>query len=162
MSKDLLVLRSLVSLMRPYRNPMHVRTLPDPLQRTVVEYCRTNDIICLAPLLTATTGLNSRTRVLGDDMALDTRFASEAQCSPYRAVICLPIQSNRGQTIGALYLASRYSFLQSTVDVLCLFLQQASTRYNFEPVSGMKLIPTSLAFPLQHLERSSLPFRPGW
>ncbi|KAL5518690.1 CHK1 [Sanghuangporus vaninii] len=93
-----------------HENPRHVKTLSDPLQRTVIEHC-----------------LNARTRIVVDDMTLDSRFASEAQYSLYRAVICLPIQSNRGQTIGALFLASRYSFLQSTVDVLTLFLQQAST-----------------------------------
>lgn len=93
-----------------HENPKHIRTISDPLQRTVIEHC-----------------LNSRSRVVFDDMALDSRFAAEAQYSPYRAVICLPIYSNRGQTFGAVYLASRYSFLQSTVDILTLFLQQAST-----------------------------------
>lgn len=57
---------------------------------------------------------------------MDSRFTSEARDSPYRAVICLPIFSNRGQTFGAVYLASRYTFLQSTVHVLTLLLQQAS------------------------------------
>lgn len=86
-------------------------------------------------------GLNTRTRVVFDDMSLDSRFASEAQYSPYRAVICLPIYSNRGQTFGAVYLASRYSFLQSTVDILTLFLQQASTRFVLRPYarSALKL-----------------------
>lgn len=40
--------------------------------------------------------------------------------------MCLPIFSNRGQTYGAVYLASRYSFLRSTVAILTLLLQQAS------------------------------------
>jgi GAF domain-containing protein len=41
-------------------------------------------------------------------------------------VICLPIQSNRGQTFGAIYLASRYSFSTNTFNVLALFSEQAS------------------------------------
>jgi len=57
---------------------------------------------------------------------MDSHFSSEAHNSPYRAVICLPIFSNRGQTFGCVVLASRYSFMQSTVQVLTLFLQQAS------------------------------------
>lgn len=99
------------------------------------------------------TGLNSKTRLVFDDSSLDSRFTSEAQDSPYRAVICLPIFSNRGQTFGAVYLASRYSFMQSTVQVLTLLLQQASisisnallfrsvqagTRENLKMISGQR------------------------
>ena len=71
-------------------------------------------------------GINSKSRIVFDHTTLDSRFASEAQDSPYKAVICLPIFSNRGQTFGVVYLASRYTFLQSTVHILTLFLQQAS------------------------------------
>ncbi|KAH8120504.1 dual-domain HisK/Mak2 protein kinase [Phellopilus nigrolimitatus] len=92
-----------------HEHPKSVRTIKDPLQRAVIEYC-----------------LNAKTRVIFDDTTLDSRFASEAQCSPYSAVICLPIFSNRGQTFGAIYLGSRFSFLQSTVAILTLLLQQAS------------------------------------
>lgn len=71
-------------------------------------------------------GLSTKSLIVFDDTTIDSRFVSEAQSSPYRAVICLPIYSNRGQTFGAVYLASRYSFLQSTVHILSLLLQQAS------------------------------------
>lgn len=70
-------------------------------------------------------GLNLKSPVVLDD-TLDSQFAFEAQSSTYRAVMCLPILINRGQTFGALYLASRFSFLRSTVAILTLLLQQAS------------------------------------
>ncbi|KAI5123720.1 hypothetical protein M0805_000314 [Coniferiporia weirii] len=91
-----------------HENPKSIRTISDPLQRAVIQYC-----------------LNSKSRVVFDD-TLDSQFASEAQSSLYRAVICLPIFSNRGQTFGAVYLASKYSFLHSAIAILTLLLQQAS------------------------------------
>ena len=60
------------------------------------------------------------------DASLDSRFASEAGQTPHRSVICLPIFSNRGQTFGAVYFASRYPFSQNTVTILTLLCQQAS------------------------------------
>jgi GAF domain-containing protein len=70
--------------------------------------------------------LNTKERVCHDDAGLDSRFSSEAGQSPHRSVICLPIFSNRGQTFGAIYLASRYAFSQNTVTILTLLCQQAS------------------------------------
>ncbi len=61
-----------------------------------------------------------------DDVTAEPRFSSEARESPHRSVICLPIFSNRGQTFGAVYLASRYAFSPNTVTVLTLLCEQAS------------------------------------
>jgi GAF domain-containing protein len=70
--------------------------------------------------------LNSKERVYYDDASLDSRFASEAGRSAHRSVVCLPIFSNRGQTFGAVYFASKYPFPRNTVTVLTLLCQQAS------------------------------------
>jgi GAF domain-containing protein len=40
--------------------------------------------------------------------------------------MCLPIFSNRGQTFGALYLASKYAFSKNTITLLTLLCQQAN------------------------------------
>ncbi|KAI9509850.1 hypothetical protein F5148DRAFT_1275037 [Russula earlei] len=45
---------------------------------------------------------------------------------PYQSVACFPIFSNRGQTFGALYLASKYAFSQNTLTLLSLLCQQAN------------------------------------
>ena len=73
------------------------------------------------------------------DAAIDEAFAtnvggverlyaalSEAQQSPHRSVICIPIFSNRGQTFGVVYLASKYAFSPNVVTMLTLLCQQAS------------------------------------
>ena len=65
-------------------------------------------------------------RVIYDDVSSDSRFSSEAHQSPYQSVVCLPIFSNRGQTFGALYLASKYAFSQNTITLLTLLCQQAN------------------------------------
>ncbi|KAI0005369.1 hypothetical protein BJV74DRAFT_875326 [Russula compacta] len=65
-------------------------------------------------------------RVAYDDISSDSRFSSEAHQSPYQSVVCLPIFSNRGQTFGALYLASKYAFSQNTITLLTLLCQQAN------------------------------------
>ena len=70
--------------------------------------------------------LNTKERVAYDDVSSDSRFSSEARQSPYQSVVCLPIFSNRGQTFGALYLASKYAFSQNTVTLLTLLCQQAN------------------------------------
>jgi hypothetical protein len=57
---------------------------------------------------------------------VDPRFTSEAGQSPHRSVICLPIFSNRGQTFGAVYLASTYAFSKRILTMLTLLCQQAS------------------------------------
>lgn len=70
--------------------------------------------------------LNSKERVYYNDASSDSRFASEAGQSVYRSVLCLPIFSNRGQTFGAVYFASKYPFPRDTVTILTLLCQQAS------------------------------------
>jgi GAF domain-containing protein len=40
--------------------------------------------------------------------------------------VCLPIFSNRGQTFGAVYVASKYAFSNNAVTLLTLLCQQAS------------------------------------
>jgi len=70
--------------------------------------------------------INSKDRISCDDAALDSRFASEARLSVHRSVVCLPIVSNRGQTFGAVYVASRFAFSKDTVTLLTLLCQQAS------------------------------------
>lgn len=57
---------------------------------------------------------------------MEPRFASEARESIHRSIICLPIFSNRGQTFGAVFLASKYAFSPNTVTVLSLLCEQAS------------------------------------
>jgi len=69
-----------------HENPKSIRSITDPLQRAVIQHC-----------------LNSKSRIVFDESSLDSRFASEAHGSEYRAVICLPIFSNRGQTFGAVF-----------------------------------------------------------
>ncbi|PSS37163.1 hypothetical protein PHLCEN_2v1036 [Hermanssonia centrifuga] len=92
-----------------HENPISVRAIPDPLQRAVIQHA-----------------LNTKGRVYLDDVTAEPRFSSEARESPHRSVICLPIFSNRGQTFGAVYLASRYAFSPNTVTVLTLLCEQAS------------------------------------
>lgn len=70
--------------------------------------------------------LNSKERIYYNDASSDSRFASEAGQSVYRSVLCLPIFSNRGQTFGAVYFASKYPFPRDTVTILTLLCQQAS------------------------------------
>ncbi|KIL70561.1 hypothetical protein M378DRAFT_194875 [Amanita muscaria Koide BX008] len=92
-----------------YENPKPIRTMGDPLQKAIIQYT-----------------LNSKERVYYDDASLDSRFASEAGQSAHRSVVCLPIFSNRGQTFGAVYFASKYPFPRNTVTLLTLLCQQAS------------------------------------
>ncbi|KAK2461712.1 hypothetical protein APHAL10511_006175 [Amanita phalloides] len=92
-----------------YENPKPIRTIGDPLQKAIIQHT-----------------LNSKERIYYDDASLDSRFASEAGQSLHRSVICLPIFSNRGQTFGAVYFASKYPFPPNTVTTLTLLCQQAS------------------------------------
>ncbi|PCH33241.1 hypothetical protein WOLCODRAFT_21861 [Wolfiporia cocos MD-104 SS10] len=92
-----------------HENPLPVRSIPDPLRRAIILHA-----------------LNTRERIFYTDVSSEPRFSSEAQHSPYRSVICLPIFSNRGQTFGAVYLASKYAFSSNTVTILTLLCQQAS------------------------------------
>lgn len=61
-----------------------------------------------------------------EDVASEPRFSSEAQESPHRSIVCIPIFSNRGQTFGAVFLGSKYAFSPNTVTVLSLLCEQAS------------------------------------
>ncbi|PPQ63721.1 hypothetical protein CVT24_004301 [Panaeolus cyanescens] len=89
--------------------PKPIRSIVDPLQKAIIQHT-----------------LNSKEQVYYDDASLDPRFSSEAGQSPYRSVICLPIFSNRGQTFGTVYLASRQPFTHNTLTILSLLCQQAS------------------------------------
>ncbi|KAK7029643.1 Chk1 protein kinase [Paramarasmius palmivorus] len=92
-----------------FENPKSIRSINDPLQRAIIQHT-----------------LNSKEQIFYDDASVDHRFSSEATQSPHRAVICLPIFSNRGQTFGAVYVASRYAFSRNIVTILTLLCQQAS------------------------------------
>ncbi|KAI0307475.1 histidine kinase [Multifurca ochricompacta] len=92
-----------------HEHPISVRAISDPLQRAVILH-----------------SLNTKERIAYDDISSDSRFSSEARQSPYQSVVCLPIFSNRGQTFGALYLASKYAFSQNTITLLTLLCQQAN------------------------------------
>ncbi|KAJ7630475.1 hypothetical protein FB45DRAFT_915621 [Roridomyces roridus] len=92
-----------------YENPRSVRSLSDPLQKAIIEQT-----------------LNTKEPFYCDDASLDPKFSSEAVQSAHRSIICLPIRSNRGQTFGAVYFASKYEFSQNIVTMLTLLCQQAS------------------------------------
>ncbi|KAF5392631.1 hypothetical protein D9757_002167 [Collybiopsis confluens] len=73
--------------------------------------------------------LNSKESLYFDDVSSDSRFAAEAGQSTHRSVICIPIFSNRGQTFGAVYVASKwmqYAFSHNIITILTLLCQQAS------------------------------------
>ena len=61
-----------------------------------------------------------------EDISTEPRFTSEARESSQRSVICIPIFGNRGQTFGAVYLGTKYSFTKNTVTILSLLCEQAS------------------------------------
>ncbi|KAJ4499295.1 histidine kinase [Lentinula lateritia] len=92
-----------------YEIPKSIRSIGDPLQKAIIEHT-----------------LNSKERICHDDASSDMRFSSEAAQSPHRSIICIPIFSNRGQTFGAVYVASKYTFSQNIVTILTLLCQQAS------------------------------------
>ncbi|EPS99596.1 hypothetical protein FOMPIDRAFT_1147208 [Fomitopsis schrenkii] len=92
-----------------HEDPLSVREIADPLRKVIIQHT-----------------LNTKERVYYEDVSTEPRFSSESQHSPYRSVICLPIFSNRGQTFGAVYLASKYAFSPNTVTLLTLLCQQAS------------------------------------
>ena len=78
------------------------------------------------PALTIRPALNAKARVYLEDVAAEPRFATEARESNHRSIVCIPIFSNRGQTFGAVYLASKYAFSLNTVTILSLLCEQAS------------------------------------
>ncbi|KAJ7022028.1 hypothetical protein C8F04DRAFT_1139170 [Mycena alexandri] len=92
-----------------YENPRSVRTISDPLQKAIIEQT-----------------LNAKEPFFCNDASLDPKFSAEAAQSAHRSIICLPIRSNRGQTFGAVYFASKYEFSRNTVTKLTLLCQQAS------------------------------------
>ncbi|GLB36534.1 putative GAF domain containing protein [Lyophyllum shimeji] len=96
-------------LCQVHENPKSIRTIVDPLQKAIIQHA-----------------LNSKEQVCYEDASLDSRFSSEAGQTVHRSVICLPIFSNRGQTFGAVYVASNHPFSRNTVTILTLLCQQAS------------------------------------
>lgn len=76
--------------------------------------------------LTHLVALNTKERIYLEDVASEPQFSSEARQSPHRSAVCLPIVSNRNQTFGAVYLASKYPFSPNTVTILTLLCEQAS------------------------------------
>ncbi|KAJ7102419.1 dual-domain HisK/Mak2 protein kinase [Mycena belliarum] len=92
-----------------YENPRSVRTISDPLQKAIIEQT-----------------LNTKEPFYCDDASLDPKFSAEATQSAHRSIICLPIRSNRGQTFGCVFAASKYLFSQNVVTMLTLLCQQAS------------------------------------
>lgn len=57
---------------------------------------------------------------------MDARFLAESSQTAIKSVICLPIFSNRGQTFGAVYVSTKYSFPENTLTILTLLCEQAS------------------------------------
>lgn len=109
------------------RNPLPIRSISDPLKRTIIQHGVFSTFLESTGLIDAwTLALNTKERVYYEDITSEPRFASEAQQSPHRSVICIPIFSNRGQTFGAVYLASKYAFSPNIVTMLTLLCQQAS------------------------------------
>ncbi|KIP05676.1 hypothetical protein PHLGIDRAFT_128752 [Phlebiopsis gigantea 11061_1 CR5-6] len=92
-----------------HETPMPVRALQDPLKRAVIQHA-----------------LNTKSRIYIEDISTEPRFSSEARESSHRSVICLPIFSNRGQTFGAIYLGTKYTFSPRIVTILSLLCDQAS------------------------------------
>ncbi|KAF9654281.1 histidine kinase [Thelephora ganbajun] len=90
-------------------NSKPVGSIRDALQKAVIEHV-----------------LNSKERLCFNDVTSDSRFLAEASESVHRSVICLPIVGNRGQTSGAIYLASKYPFTQRKVTMIHLLCQQAT------------------------------------
>ncbi|KZT22094.1 histidine kinase [Neolentinus lepideus HHB14362 ss-1] len=92
-----------------YENPKPIRNIADPLQKVIMQHA-----------------LNAKENIYYDDITVDSRYTSEAEQSPHKSLICIPIFSNRGQTFGAVYLASKYRFSRNTFTMLTLLCQQAS------------------------------------
>lgn len=110
-----------------FRNPKSIRMISDPLQKAIIQHGSFRISLGLEVAdWFLHIALNSKERVYYDDASLDSRFSSEAGQTPHRSVICLPIFSNRGQTFGAVYFASKYPFARNTVTILTLLCQQAS------------------------------------
>jgi len=81
-------------------------------------FCKYSSILRVA--------LNSKEQICYEDASMDSRFSTEAGQTQHRSVICFPIFSNRGQTFGAVYCASRSPFSKNTTTILSLLCQQAS------------------------------------
>jgi len=106
--------------------PSQSELSPTLFRKRLSNMVRDETEIHASPRLIIFPALNSKERVCYDDASLDSRFSSEAGQTIHRSVICLPIFSNRGQTFGAVYVASNQSFSQNTVTMLTLLCQQAS------------------------------------
>ncbi|KAI0078477.1 histidine kinase [Panus rudis PR-1116 ss-1] len=92
-----------------HENPVPIRQIGDPLQRTIIQHA-----------------LNTKERIFLEDVTAEPRFSAEAHHSTHRSAVCIPIVSNRNQTFGAIYLASKYAFSANTVTILTLLCEQAS------------------------------------
>ncbi|KAF9454975.1 dual-domain HisK/Mak2 protein kinase [Macrolepiota fuliginosa MF-IS2] len=92
-----------------HEHPRSIRTISDPLQKAIIQHA-----------------INTKEKIHYDDASSDPRFSAEAGQTAHKSVLCLPIFSNRGQTFGAVYFASKYPFSKNTVTILTLLCQQAS------------------------------------
>ncbi|KAF7784549.1 hypothetical protein Agabi119p4_714 [Agaricus bisporus var. burnettii] len=90
-------------------HPQSIRAIDDPLSRAIIQHA-----------------INTREKIVYDDASNDPRFSSEAGQSEHKSVLCLPIISNRDQTLGAAYFASKFPFSKHIVTMLTLLCQQAS------------------------------------
>ncbi|KAF5355680.1 hypothetical protein D9756_004007 [Leucocoprinus leucothites] len=109
------------------RHPKSIRTINDPLQKAIIQHGSSPILsTSYSPLTPAAPAINSKETIHYDDASSDSRFSSEAGQTAYKSVLCLPIFSNRGQTFGAVYFASKYPFSKNTVTMLTLLCQQAS------------------------------------
>lgn len=60
-----------------------------------------------------------------DDVASDSRITTQASRISHRSILCLPLFSNLGQILGALYLADRHLFTSHTVTMQTLLCKRA-------------------------------------
>lgn len=108
---DYIIATSMTSphLCQVHEDPKSIRSIDDPLQKSIIHHV-----------------LNSKERTCLDDATVDSRFAAEATQTSLKAVICLPVFGNRGETFGALYLSSKYPFSPNIQTMITLLCQQAS------------------------------------
>lgn len=69
--------------------------------------------------------LSTRELFHSDDILSDPRITIHASPIPHRSVLCIPIFSNRGQIVGAVYFADQHPFATSTVTVQTLLCKHA-------------------------------------
>jgi K+-sensing histidine kinase KdpD len=106
-----------------------IRTLHDPLQQAVIRHSEQQQQHPLASFSNRIpVALNNKEAYFNSNVSEDSRFASEATDSTHTSVICLPICGNRGQTYGAVYLASEFrnAFSGNTATILSILCEQVS------------------------------------